>query len=292
MRLTLSVTHALPAETPALARLSAYATHADIDDTDAALIEASGAPAGTAVAPLAAIGAGFDPGNSYVLRADPVSLVAGRDDVLLAGRIDDLAVEEAQALAATLDQHFAVDGLAFHAPRPDAWFVTARTRVPVEADPFAINQPIHSRLPRGEHGGTWRRWLSEMQMLLHEHPVNAQREASGRAPVTGIWVSGGGVAPRELRVGVAVYASPGHASDVAKGLARLANTPVRDVPAELPPDDALVVIDDPGLAQRWIARGVAALDRGTIAELTLIAGTQRWRAARPSWWRRMRAPKA
>ena len=99
----------------------------------------------------------------------------------------------------TLNRHFATDGLAFHAPRPDAWFVDGARRT-CRSRP-SRSRPCEARSSRtcraATHGETWRRWLSEMQMLLHEHPVNAAREAAGRAPVTGIWVSGGGALPRD-----------------------------------------------------------------------------------------------
>ncbi|HKU84953.1 MAG TPA: hypothetical protein VJV77_01300, partial [Casimicrobiaceae bacterium] len=46
----------------------------------ASLVDALGLPASTPIAPLAAIGAGADPGAHYVAVADPVHLVADRDD--------------------------------------------------------------------------------------------------------------------------------------------------------------------------------------------------------------------
>ena len=105
----------------ALARLAAFGhVQALPPDLDRAVVACAGLPPDTAIAPLAALGAGFDPGTSHVLRADPVTLVAGRDDVLLAGRVTDLDRDEAAALAATLAAHFASDAVAFHVPRPDA----------------------------------------------------------------------------------------------------------------------------------------------------------------------------
>lgn len=286
MRLTLLATQALPAEAPAMARLSWYATNQPLSrrDPDAMLLDAAGAPAGTPVAPLAALGAGFDPADAYVLRADPVTLVAGRDDVMLAGRVDDLAAEDAAAIVRTLGAHFAADGLAFHAARPDAWFVTARERVPVDADTLEPEEPIQPHLPRGDHASTWRRWLSEMQMLLHDHAVNASREAAGKAPVTGIWISGGGVAPRSLDVHASIEAPAGRAGDVARGLASMA-TPANGA-------DAIAIASNEGDALRRIAEALAALEGGTLAELVVVANGTRLRATRPSWWRRMRAPKA
>src|SRR4030095_9990004 len=108
-----------------------------------------------------------------------------------------LDAADATSIIATLNHHFAADGLAFHAPRPDAWFVTTSVAAPsITTELSEVSGPIHAHLPRGEHAKAWRQWLSEIQMLLHEHPVNIAREAAGRAPLTGPWVAGGGRRPR------------------------------------------------------------------------------------------------
>jgi len=314
MQLTLVVPDLLaaargaPERAAALARLARYAPApaAVPDGLDAALLVAAGGTKALPAAPFAALGAGCDPGTAYVLRADPVALVAGRDDVLIEGRVDDLADGDAAAMIATLNAHFADDGLAFHAPRADAWFVT----VAGPARPHTTSLPmvrgaIHPHLPQGEHARPWRRWLSEMQMLLHEHPANAARSAQGHSPVNGIWVAEGGVlAPvrsaRELRV----YAAAGRVGDVARGVARAAGRAPTAPPADftaLPTnEDALVVL--PSLAsasalQRlgdaWLVPAVAALERGALSRLTLLADTRgaawAWTAVTPPFALRLRA---
>ena len=57
----------------------------------------------------------------------------------------------------------------------------------------ALGAPIFAFLPAGPDAARWRRWQSEMQMLLFAHPVTAEREQQGRAAINGIWLSGGGV---------------------------------------------------------------------------------------------------
>jgi len=260
-------------------------------DLDTAIVVAAGAARDTPIAPLAARGAGFDPGNAYTLRADPVAFVAGRDDVLLAGRVDDLTVDEAHALQAALNRHFALDHLEFHTPRADAWFVTASEHVPVVTHSLAsIGGPIAPHLPEGDNGRIWRRWLSEMQMILHGSSVNEAREAAGRAPVTGIWIAGGGVMPRELRIDATIYATEGYRGDVARGLSTSAA--IADKFADIAgTTHALVVASTASLARDWLDPALAALDRGTLERFDLIGerggSTLRWSAARRSWWRRM-----
>jgi hypothetical protein len=305
MRLTLAAPGLLAldpatlAAAPSLARLARYAGPPVTrrGTLDAFVVSGAGEGAGTAA--LAALGAGLDPGTSHVLRADPVSLVAGRNDVALAARIDDLDAVEAGAMIATLGAHFADDGLTFHAPRPDAWFILQEAAPDLTTTPLAsVRGAIYPWLPAGGDAPRWRRWMSEMQMLLHAHPDNAAREARGRVAVTGVWISDGGrVADGARDRATTIFAPAGRDGDVARGLARL-----RGAAAALPPgsfaglqanEDAVVVLDRatdmnaPRLLSDWLAPAVAALERGALASLSLLAdggGTATaWHAPRPAW---------
>ena len=302
MRFALVFPHALTADALAairpLARLASYGRHEVLDDADAAVARLANL-ADVATAPLAALGAGLEVRDTYVLRADPVTFVAGRDDVLVAGRVDDMTLAHAASLVDLLNRHFADDGVAFHAPRADAWFATAREHIPVDTDPLQPNEPIGPHLPRGAHAATWRRWLSEMQMLLHEHPVNEEREAAGLAPATGIWLSGGGkLATASPTLHVSIHATPSRAGDIATGIARLADSQVLPPPGRFDAlargSDALVVLNefDEGVTRDWLSPAVSALEHGAIDRLTIAAvdsRAHRYEATRPSWWRRMRA---
>ena len=305
MRVTLVVPQLLAAPSDALSALHAFkrlATYAGTAETlrhglDTAVLVAAGLPENTPLAPLAARGAGFDPGASYVLRADPVELIAGRDDVLLGGRIDDVAIADAHALVHTLNAHFAQDGLTFHAPRGDAWFVTAQAHVPIDTTPLAdVHGPLHPHLPRGAHAAPWRRWWSEMQMLLHAHPVNEAREAAGRPVVTAVWLAGGGVAS-PVASSVSMYATPGAAGDIARGIAAEKTSATPATFAALPrgPDTLVVLPPATGagvFAQDWLEPALAALAHGSLSQLTVVADgdgrTLQWRAAAPSFWQRVR----
>jgi hypothetical protein len=314
MRLTLAVPGLLaldPAVLAAVPSLSRLARYAGPPATRRGTLDAlvlSGSGEGAGAAPLAALGAGLDPGTSYVLRADPVSLVAGRNDVALAARIDDLDAGEAGALIATLDAHFAADGLTFHAPRPDAWFILQDTAPDMTTTPLAsVRGAIYPWLPAGVDAPRWRRWLSEMQMLLHAHPVNAAREAHGRVPVTGVWISDGGrVADSTRDNASAIFAPAGRDGDVARGLARLRGTvaalPPGSIAALPAKDDAIVVLDRatnvnaPRLLSEWLDPAVMALERGVLSSLSLLADGEgsaaAWHATRPSWRARTMARMA
>ncbi len=67
-----------------------------------------------------------------------------------------------------------------------------------------VGRNIAPWLPRQPQAKALRRLQNEVQMLLHGHPVNAAREATGRLAVNSFWLSGCGVAQRASAAGVRV----------------------------------------------------------------------------------------
>ena len=55
---------------------------------------------------------------------------------------------------------------------------------------------INDFFPYGTEEIFWRGILNEIQMLLHEHPLNQVREERGDLALNGIWFWGGGVIPK------------------------------------------------------------------------------------------------
>jgi len=290
-----------------LARFARYATQTQGNDGLAAATLAALDLPGAPAAPLLALGAGFDPGADAVLAADPVTLVAGRDDVQLAARVVDLDAGSANAMVARLDEHFRSDSLAFVTPRADAWFVRVpcRPALMTTATDVVVGRPILPFLPTGADARVWRRWNSEMEMLLHAAPENEVRERAGLTPVNGVWLWGTGT---RSDVGTTtrwrIFADAGAAGDLLRGLARHTGGDALPVPRRFDigladrahtaialaapgSDDALGAFGDD-----WIAPAVAALERGTIGTLALVAdgrGVVTWVAPRPSPFVRLRA---
>lgn len=160
--------------------------------------------------------------DGFWLCADPVHLRADRDRLLLfAG--DSVAPdrEEASALIASFDRHFAAEGLTLVAPTPGRWYL--RVEDPPQICTVSLSRvsgrSIAPHLPTGPGAMRWMRLLNETQMLFHDHPVNRRRERRGRAAVSGIWTWGGGRLPGAplLAPGVLVGDQP-----LVAGLARLA----------------------------------------------------------------------
>lgn len=137
---------------------------------------------------------GGDPGDDYWLRADPIHLQPRRDR-LIASEAGALAItaEEAAALVATVNRHFASDGLQVIALHPQRWYVRLeRDPEIVTCAPGDAAGKSSPWLPIGEQAPRWNRICTEIQMLLHDHPVNLAREARGELPVNSVWLWGGG----------------------------------------------------------------------------------------------------
>jgi hypothetical protein len=155
---------------------------------------------GQAVAPVTLQADGRQPGANYWLRADPVHLVLEHHEVVLQANVS-LTVEEAAAMCATLNEHFAADGLRFVAPHPQRWYLELDSRPNIATSPLSLvaGKDIHAYLPHGPDALRWHRVLNEIQMLLFQHPVSQAREVRGEPPANGLWLWGGGYAPKELR---------------------------------------------------------------------------------------------
>lgn len=312
MRITLVVPGllSLPADALAheasLARIASLAAPVPEPDLDAAVLADLALPA--APAPLAALGAGVDIANRWAIRADPVTMVVGREDARLEGCVHDLRDAERELLLALLNAHFAPDGLVFAAPRADAWFAVSAASHAVDTTSVerAAGRPLRGLLPGGPDAAHWRRWLTEAQMLLHDHAL-ADRAGGG---VDGLWFSGGGVLPDVASVPrLDIAAAPGRNGDLLRGVARLQRNDAL-APGRLADmlgnasGDAIVIavapLDSPRALERTsrelLGPALDALARRSVSSVRLIAGFERgaasWHARGSSWlarWTRRRA---
>lgn len=233
---------------------------------------------GSPVAPYTLLADGGVPGRDFWMRADPVHLSVGLDGLGLDGAALELTRAEADALAGALNRHFGNEP-AFHALRPDRWYVRLPTAPDVDTTPptAARGASIGDKLPSGADATRFRALMNEVQMALHEHPLNAEREARGAPSVNSVWFWGGGVleAPAARPYSVVL------ANDaLARGLARAARIPDRPLPrdgrtmlAALPAEGAALAVLDappsPSLERDWFEPLFAALREGGIGMLSL-----------------------
>jgi hypothetical protein len=150
------------------------------------------------VAPLTLGLDGGDPGNAYWLRADPVHLRIHRDQLLLADcAAFGITQQEADQYVSALNRHFGQDGLEFIAPHAARWYLRLAQRPEIVTSVLSeVNGTnVNARLPAGKDALRWHTVSNEIQMLLHQHPLNAAREAAGRMTVNSVWLWGGGTRP-------------------------------------------------------------------------------------------------
>jgi hypothetical protein len=170
-------------------------------------------------------------GDAYWLRADPVHLRVMRDSIVLAeSNVLELSQQEADALATAIGQHFGADlsPLPLH---PKRWYVRTPNQPHLVTTPLsmATGRAIDPLLPQGADARQYRARLNELQMLLHEHPVNQAREARGELPVNSLWLWGGGYKPVTPAAPFSVYSC----DDEACALGTFCNSPVHPLPQHL-----------------------------------------------------------
>jgi hypothetical protein len=200
---------------PALGRLLRYAESRQLIEGDEADVWGglfSDVPEpGVPVAALSALGEGMDTGTAYWMRADPVHLQLQRDSFLLDQVIAFQDPAQAQALALDFNQVFSADGMTLVLSDGQRWYLRLEKPPAVVTVPvaMALGRDINDLLPHGGDALHWHRVLTEIQMLLHTHPINAMREAHGDSPVNSLWFWGGGILPQHMpqRPDLAVWAN-------------------------------------------------------------------------------------
>ena len=182
------------------------------------------------VAPYSLLADGGEPGTHHWLRADPVHLrLDGNQLVLADSGIVSVSPQEAESLTDSLNAHFSGDGLNFYPLRPDRWYLRTESAPALETTALsdAAGRSIDALLPRGDDAQIWRARLNEVQMFLHRHAVNEERESAGKLPINSIWPWGGG----RLQDSVSAPCDAVWSSDpFAAGLAQAAHIAAHNLP--------------------------------------------------------------
>lgn len=143
-----------------------------------------------------------DAGDALWLAADPAWV---RPDIngirLMACGHLQLDMAQAQALAAPLLPVFAEAGMQLEVSTPDHWHVRLPADVVLpgfSAPEQGMGEDLAQHLPQGPEGKSWRLLLNEVQVMLHQNPVNAARHARRLAPINTLWLWGGGRLPEQV----------------------------------------------------------------------------------------------
>ncbi len=138
--------------------------------------------------------------DAWVAAADPIHLEPELDRLRLYTLTqDELPVPELRRLVDHLQA--TLGGSAAGFMRVDRFcYLTAEAPLATSNHPpQSVDRRIPTGyLPGGAGCGSHRRLLSEIEMALHDHPVNAEREAEGRAVINSLWIWGGGHAPQAV----------------------------------------------------------------------------------------------
>lgn len=156
----------------------------------------AGADSALAAAAITREYVAHDAGAHTWLSADPAWVQPEMNGVrLLACGQLQLTMDEALAFVDALRPAFADAGIDLQITTPDRWHLRlpANTPLPDFAAPEqALGEDLSQHLPQGAEGKRWRVLLNDIQVLLHQHPLNTARRARGLAPVNSLWLWGGG----------------------------------------------------------------------------------------------------
>ena len=234
------------------------------------------------------------PGGPW-LRADPVHLRPDVADLVLFDAVDaGVSSEEARALAENVNEALRPGGPLVHAAHPHRWYVALEASARTATTPLSLaaGAGISAALPRGPDAPRWRRWMNEVQMALHDCPVNAERERRGAAPINSVWPWGAGSLPQALGA-PAPFVQAWSNDALVRGLAHHAGIECGALPGDgawldsaLRPGAHLIAFDAlyraarrsdldgwrAGLARfsaSWAKPLLDALDRGAVARVSI-----------------------
>lgn len=260
------------------------------------LLAAQGA--GAAPSSLADLAAGVlgDAGSGHWL-ATPVHWVAGLDTVRLHPRgLLTLNAAHAALLAEDFARVFAGSGWQLRATAGRELLLAGPSGLRADSDDpeLWLGESPRPGLPRGAGAMALRRLGSEIEMWLHEHAVNRERQRAGDWPVSALWLWGGAAATPT--VAAQPTAPPPTAS--LPGTLRSDDLVARALwdaaaPASVPEAEYVTTtlrqIEADWLATRladWRAGRLQALGVLAGAQLYMLRGAARWRfwvRTRP-WW--------
>jgi hypothetical protein len=137
--------------------------------------------------------------QGVVMRLDPVHLQLGMTEAIVhGGAALRLRLDEAQALAQALQVHFAAHGWRIHVAAPERWYVcvdrVGNEVFDLQTTPLAqaLGHDAGVFKPQGKDALRVLADLTEAQMLLFAHAVNAAREARGLPIINSLWPWGAG----------------------------------------------------------------------------------------------------
>ncbi len=223
------------------------------------------------------------------LRADPVHLRADQQFLrLFDASVLNIQASESAALTQHLNAFYAneTDALTLTAPAPTRWYakLTHHQQLNTHSLESVRGLPIHNHLLTGADARWWHSRWTEIQMLLHQHPINSARETSGQFSLNSLWFWGEGqltAAPTKhwqqvysndpLAIGISRWSQTPHSPPPETAQALLAQAPDGRLLCQLPhaqntPEQ---------LEEHWFAPLLTALRHKHLQSLWLYPGNGR-----------------
>lgn len=240
-----------------------------------------------------------DAAGSAWVRADPAFVRPDINGARLLAIGEALALDDADAesLLRALRPVFGDCGMPIEATAPSRWFLRIEPGAPLPhfASPDeALGADLFDHLPPGDAGRRWRALLSDAQVTLHQHPLNAERAARGLAPVNSVWFWGAGRLPDHV---ASLHSRIASDDEVVAAFAGLAGAAIQPLPDAWEGVDASDVAFDLRharrfdlLCSRWLEPALADVARGRLRALRLVSddgGTYLLRRSQSlRFWRR------
>lgn len=254
-------------------------------------------------APLSALGAGLSLERTW-LHAELVHFAAGLNEVALVRLHGEHAVtvDERAALLQTLREHVESIGSSIDMTAAGNYLLGSSQHWDVQTvtPELARTQDWNIALPRGPDAGRLRRLMTELQMLLHDHPVNEARARRGVPAANAVWLWGNGAARSSARADSPVCLG---SNEYLAGVCSLESwsaprslTDLEQVLNEPNANSNIVVVSSEATSQeaqaQVLSTAVAALDSGRCRTIDLVldpwhVSVDRW--ALKKFWRAPRS---
>jgi hypothetical protein len=235
------------------------------------------------VAPLLARAAGLAAPFPGWLCADPVHLELhqGHATIVAPPALSLSETESAQVVAA-LDRHFRERDLRFFAFARNRWLINTPLPAALHSSPLPA---AGGHIASGADAARWNALLTEAQMLLHAHPVNAARQARNEPEVNSLHLWGAGVDARPraadalvagddpLMLALAAAATvpvAASAGDLLDRVRSRAGASALVVPRAPESADAVAVCLS-AIEHEWLAPLLHGVRRGRIDRLEVVA---------------------
>ncbi len=142
-----------------------------------------------------------DSPDAWLIAADPCHIAVHQEGTQLIGAHGfSLSRDEAEALQDSLNHFLRDDGLKLIGNLPQHWYLCGGAEQGAEQIEWLAahrqygldigDSPLTSRDPALQK--RWKRWLTEWQMLLYQHPVNDARAQQGLPVINHLLLHGGG----------------------------------------------------------------------------------------------------